>query len=106
MALVSTRVSDLTGESGSETRFAKVTVRKHPNLDEPKVLDCLVEETELLKDIKNLVILEVQMPDGSTCVVHTTLADFNALGENMDGVLKNARGTRGREPGTRVKQSK
>lgn len=101
MAIVPGRESDISGKRDTDDKFIEVVVREHPNSDEPKVLDLLIEEADLLEGIENLVILEV--PKGDTKVqVYMTLAAFNSLHPNMEGVVKNARGTRGRRPGTRI----
>ena len=101
MAIVSRKVSDLSGQEGSDDNFAQVVVRQHPKLDQPKALDVLVAELANFKDIGDLVVLEVRMPDTSTRDVYVRLSDFNKAAENMDAVLHAARGTRGRVPGTR-----
>jgi hypothetical protein len=102
VAIVSRKISDLNGQEGGNTDFATVIVRQHPSLSEPKVLDVLTVETEQFKEIGDLVVLEVQMPNGSKRDVAMRLADFNKLNPNMEKVLQDARGTRGRVPGTRV----
>ncbi|KFU80782.1 hypothetical protein SAMN04489729_5527 [Amycolatopsis lurida] len=102
MAIVSRKVSDLSGNEGNDEEFAQVIVRQHPKLDQPKALDVLTEELAQFKDIGDLVVLEARMPDGSTRDIHMRLAEFNKLGTDMDGVLSKARGTRGRVPGTRI----
>lgn len=101
MAIVSRKVSDLSGQEAPDEQFAQVVVRQHPKLDQPKALDVLVAELELFKDIGDLVVLEVRMPDTSTREIYVKLADFNKAAQNMDDVLKVARGTRGRLPGSR-----
>ena len=102
MAIVSRKVSDLSGQEAADTEFATVIVRQHPNIDQPKALDVLTTEVEQFKEIGDLVMLEVQMPDGNKREVAMRLADFNKLAPDMDAVIKAARGTRGRLPGTRV----
>lgn len=101
MAIVSRKVSDLSGQEGSDDDFAQVVVRQHPKLDQPKALDVLVAELAAFKDIGDLVVLEVRMPNTSTRDIYVRLSDFNKAAENMDEVLHAARGTRGRVPGTR-----
>lgn len=102
MAIVSRKVSDLTGEEGAEADFAQVIVRQHPKLDQPKALDVLESELGVFKDIGDLVILEIKLPNGNTREAYVRLADFNKAAPNMDKVLEDARGTRGRLPGTRL----
>lgn len=102
MAIVSRKVSDLSGQDGADHEFATVVVRQHPELDQPKALDVLAAEVEAFKEIGDLVMIEVTMPTGHTKNIAMKLADFNKLAPNMGEVLKNARGTRGRLPGTRI----
>lgn len=101
MAIVSRKVSDLSGEEGTDADFAQVVVRQHPKLDQPKALDVLVSELGQFKDIGDLVVLEIRMPDTSTREMYVRLTEFNKTAPNMDDVLQNARGTRGRIPGSR-----
>lgn len=101
MAIVSRKVSDLSGQEGSDTEFAQVIVRQHPKLDQPKTLDVLVPELAQFKDIGDLVVLEVRLPDSGTRELYVRLSDFNKAAPDMDEVLQNARGTRGRVPGQR-----
>jgi hypothetical protein len=102
MAIVSRKVSDLSGTDGTDAEFASVVVRQHPDIDQPKALDVLVPELEVFKDIGDLVILEVRLPNGDTRDVYVKVADFNKAAPNMGDILKKARGTRGRVPGTRI----
>ena len=102
MAIVSRKVSDLSNEEAADTEFAVVIVRQHPQIDQPKALDVLVSEVEQFKEIGDLVMLEIQMPNGSKRDVAMRMVDFNKLSPNMAEVIKSARGTRGRLPGTRV----
>lgn len=102
MAMVTRKISDLSGSEGTDAEFATVVVRQHPTLDQPKALDVLITETEQFKGIEDLVVLEVQLPNGNKKDVAMRLTDFNKLNPNMTQVLKDARGTRGRVPGTRV----
>ncbi|TWP45979.1 hypothetical protein FKR81_37805 [Lentzea tibetensis] len=101
MAIVSRKVSDLSGQEGTDIDFAQVVVRQHPKLDQPKALDVLVSELDVFKDIGDLVVLEVRMPDTSTRDIYVRLSDFNKASPDMDAVLRAARGTRGRLPGSR-----
>ncbi|MCX4742798.1 hypothetical protein [Streptomyces antibioticus] len=103
MAIISQKVSDLTGKQGDDKQFAAVVVRQHPEIDQPKALDVLVPELKGFKDISaELVILEVTMPDGTKKDIYVPLEEFNQAAPDMSKVLKEARGTRGRLPGTRV----
>ncbi|NEA56384.1 hypothetical protein G3I60_20100 [Streptomyces sp. SID13666] len=102
MAIVSRKVSDLSGQEGTDAEFATVVVRQHPSIDQPKALDVLAIEAEQFKEIGDLVVIEVTMPNGSRKDVAMKRADFDKLAPNMDEVLKAARGTRGRVPGTRI----
>jgi hypothetical protein len=102
MAIVSRKVSDLSGNEGADNEFAQIVVRQHPKLDQPKALDVLTDELTSFKDIGDLVVLEVRMPDSSTHDIHMRLSEFNKVSPNMDEILQSARGTRGRVPGSRI----
>jgi hypothetical protein len=103
MAIVSQKVSDLSGKQGDDKQFAHVVVRQHPDIDQPKALDVLVPELKAFTDISDdLVILEITMPDGTKRDAYVPLEEFNKAAADMPKVLKEARGTRGRVPGTRV----
>ena len=103
MAIVSRKESDFNGQSGTDAEFASVVVRQHPGIDQPKALDLLLAELEGFKDIGgDLVILEVREPGKEAHDVYMRVADFNKLAPDMPAILKNARGTRGRVPGTKV----
>lgn len=99
MAFKSIRVSDLTGAEGDEDKFITVVVRKHPELEEPVQFDALPEELKSLKALKDLVVLELK--NGSTEQLVTTLTEFNKLSPNIGEVLENADGLRGRRKGFR-----
>ncbi|MDX3840071.1 MULTISPECIES: hypothetical protein [Streptomyces] len=102
MAIVPMKQSDLNGEVGPDEEFAQVVVREHPNTDQPKVLDVQIKEVDSFKTIDDLVMLEITIPGEEKREVAMRLTDFNKLAPDMPTVLKNARGTRGRVPGTRV----
>ena len=40
-------------------------VRQHPDIDQPKSLDVLAKEVESFKEISDMVVVEVTMPDGA-----------------------------------------
>lgn len=101
MAIVSRKVSDLSGQEAPDAEFAQVIVRQHPKLDQPKALDVLLSELDQFKDAGDLVVLEVRLPDSGTRELYVRLNDFNKVTPNMDDVLRAARGTRGRLPGSR-----
>lgn len=101
MAIVSRKVSDISGAEGTDSDFAQVVVRQHPSIDQPKALDVLVAELGTFKDIGDLVILEVRLPDTSTREIFVRVNDFNKAAPDMEEVLRRARGTRGRVPGSR-----
>ncbi|MGH3782317.1 MAG: hypothetical protein ACRDR6_22725 [Pseudonocardiaceae bacterium] len=102
MAIVTRKASDISGQEGSDEQFAVVVVRQHPNISEPKALDVLMSELDAFKSINDLVMLEIQMPNGTKKEVAMRLVDLNKVAPNMDDIIKSARGTRGRLPGTRV----
>lgn len=93
-------VSDLTGVEADESEFISLVVRQHPAIESPKQLDCLPSEVEKLKEVKDLVVVEIKN-NGDSREVVMTLAEFRKLAS--DDVVKNAAGTRGRRLGTTVK---
>lgn len=100
MALVTQKVSDLSGQAGPEEAFAQVTLRGHPKVQEAKVLDVLVPELDGLKGVGDLIKVEVKLPDGSERELHIKHSDL-AKWVPDDTVVK-ARQTRGRVPGSRL----
>lgn len=104
MAYKSIRVSDLTGAEGEDEQFVTVVVRTHPELEEPIQFDALPEEMQGIKSIKDLVVLEIK--NGETVQLVTTVAEFNKLSPTIGEVLKNADGLRGRRKGFRPSASK
>lgn len=102
MAYRSVRVSDLTGKEDSDDKFVTVVVRRHPSLEEPVQFDALPDELKGLKSAGNLVQLEIR--NGETTQLVTTLDDFNKLSPNINDVLKKADGLRGRRKGFRPSQ--
>jgi hypothetical protein len=103
MAIVSQKVSDLSGKQGKDEDFAGVVVRQHPDIDQPKALDVLIPELKAFKDISGTIaILEVTFPDGTKKDMYVAEEEFNKAAPDMAEVLKAARGTRGRLPGTKV----
>ena len=97
--IVQRKVSDVSGADGADDDFRQVVVRSHPQIDQPKALDVLEKELETLKEVGDLVILEIQQPGHADRVAYIKLADFGKW--CPDEALKNARGTRGRLPGSR-----
>lgn len=95
MAIVSKMVSDISGKEGNEEEFVVMTVREHPEIDEPKALDVMPEEIAGMKDAGNLVVVEVS--NGEKKQLIFTLTEFRKV--VPDEVVKKARGTRGRRPG-------
>lgn len=98
MAIVSKMVSDITGAEADADDFVRVTVRQHPSVDEPKLLDALPSELDGLKDAGDLVVVEINNGEKRTLVVK--LADFRKL--VPDEVVIKAPGNRGRRQGTRL----
>lgn len=95
MAIVSRMVSDITGKEGNEDQFVVLTIREHPEIDEPKALDVMPDEIAGMKDAGNLVVVEVS--NGEKKQLIFTLTEFRKV--ISDDVVKAARGTRGRRPG-------
>lgn len=100
MAIVTRKVSDITGAEAPEGDFATVIVRTHPKITDAKRLDALPAELTELKEVGDLVILDVTQPDGTTGQLYVRYSDFSKL--VPDDVVIKAPGTRGRIPGTRV----
>jgi hypothetical protein len=99
MAVISRRVSDVTGKEGNEDAFHQVTVRQHPKSEQAKRLDVLPGEFDNLKVIPDLVVLEVRTPGGDTSELYVQYADFVKV--IPDEVVQSAAGTRGRPQGYR-----
>lgn len=89
-------VSDLTGAEADESEFISLVVRQHPAVDSPKQLDVLPSEVAKLKEVKDLVVVEIKN-NGESREVVVSLAEFRRL--CPDEVVKKASGTRGRRPG-------
>lgn len=100
MAIVTRKVSDISGTEAAEAEFASLIVRQHPKVDQPKMLDVLPGELEDLKEVGDLVILEVKQADGQQKEMYVKYTDFAKL--VSDEVVTNAAGTRGRRPGMRL----
>jgi hypothetical protein len=99
MGFVTQMVSDLSGTVGPESNFTTIIVREHPEVDEPKALDVLPDEIKGLKGAGQFVVLELKT-NGDTKQVVVSLDEFNKLAPNMSEIVKAARGTRGRRPGS------
>lgn len=97
MALVTSRVSDLTGKPGKDEDFVSVVVRSGAGVEKPVIFDALKGEVSSLKNAADLVELEIRT-NGDTQRVVVTQEVFNALSKDMPSVLENARSLRGREP--------
>jgi len=97
VAIISRRVSDLTGTEADESQFVRLVVRQHPAVSEPKALDVLPDEIAGLDDADEVVILEVHGREKRRLIV--PLAQFRAI--CSDAVVERAPGTRGRKPGYR-----
>ena len=98
MAIRSIKVSDVSGNEGADVI---VVVRQHPAIQQAKSLDLTPEEVASIKEVTDLVILEVkQEENGPAREVYVRLTDFNKLADDMPGVLDRARFTRGRRPGS------
>jgi hypothetical protein len=99
MAIVTRKVSDITGTEAPEAEFASLIIRQHPKVDAPKLMDILPGELGDLKEVGDLVILEVRQLDGTAKEMYVKYTDFAKL--VSDEAVKNAAGTRGRRPGYR-----
>ena len=97
MAFRSVRISDLTGQEGSDEDFVTLAVRRYPGLDEAVQIDVLPNEIKGLKSAGDLVVLEVR--NGETTQIVTTKSEFDKLAPDMAAVLAKADGLRGRRKG-------
>ncbi|MFM9793337.1 hypothetical protein [Streptomyces turgidiscabies] len=97
MAFVQRRVSDLSGKEAADSEFVTLVVREHPKLDAAVQLDVLPDEIANLKSAGEIVVLEVK--NGETKNLVVTLAEFNKLHKEIDKIIENAPGLRGRRPG-------
>ncbi|MEA9985678.1 hypothetical protein [Subtercola sp. RTI3] len=95
-------MSDISGVEGVDEDFVTVIVRKHPKLEEPVQFDALPDEIKSLKSAGDLVVLEIK--NGETKQVVVTLAEFNKIAPNIDAILENADGLKGRRKGFRPGQ--
>jgi hypothetical protein len=96
VALVSRMVSDITGTEAPGKDFVTLVVRAHPVTEEPKALDVLPAEVDLLRSAADVVVLESK-GDGQVRRFFVTLTEFRRYVD--DDVVARARGTRGRRPG-------
>jgi hypothetical protein len=96
VALVSRMVSDITGTEAPGRDFVTLVVRAHPVIEEPKALDVLPAEVDLLRSAADVVVLESKR-DGQVRRFFVTLTEFRRYVD--DDVVARARGTRGRRPG-------
>lgn len=94
MGYVSKRVSDLSGTEADDSAFIELIVRKAPGLTEPVRLDVLPDEIKNLKGAGEVVVLEVR--NGETKQLIVTLAEWKKLAPNIDEIVANADGVRGR----------
>jgi hypothetical protein len=99
MAYVSKRVSDLTGVEAADSEFIELIVRQAPGLTEPIKLDVLPSEIAGLKGAGELVVIDVK--NGETKQLIVTVAEWKKLAPNIDEVIANASGVRGRRKGYR-----
>lgn len=97
MAIVTRKVSDITGVEAPEKDFASLVIRQHPKSDQPKMLDVLPAELADLKEVTDMVVLELRSLDGTVKELYIKYTDFVKL--VSDEVIQNASGTRGRRKG-------
>lgn len=89
-------VSDITGTEAPGREFVTLVVRAHPVTEQPKALDVLPDEIEMLRCAADVVVLESKR-DGKVRRFFVTLTEFRRY--VADDVVVRARGTRGRRPG-------
>jgi hypothetical protein len=99
MALIQKRASDITGTEASEDQFLSVVVRSHPAVEQAKRLDVLPAEMESLKEVGDLVVLEIKGNDLPAREMFVRLSDFQRW--LSDDALKKASNLRGRPQGYR-----
>lgn len=97
MALVSRRISDVSGEELDEKSCYNIVVRNHPKLSEAKQIDVSAAEARSIKTVNNLVELELRPADGDPVTVFATEAELQKV-VPLD-VLNQADGLRGRRKG-------
>ena len=104
MGYVSRRVSDLSGVEGNDDQFVELIVRSAPGLTEPKKLDVLPEEIKSLKGAGELVVLQIGS-NGEKSQLIVTLNEWKKLAPNIDEIVQNADGVRGRRKNFRPASS-
>lgn len=97
MGYVSRRVSDISGTEAPDDQFIELIVRKAPGLTEPVRLDVLPDEIKGLKAAGEVVVLEVR--NGETSQLIVTVNEWKKLAPNIDEIVANADGVRGRRKG-------
>jgi hypothetical protein len=97
LAIKQVKVSDLDGSEGAEVG---AVVRDYPGLDAPRILDVTQAQADALaaKAVKDVVTVELRLPDTSTSVVLVAKAELDEWFGN-DEVLKKAAYLKGRRPG-------
>lgn len=100
MAIVTRKVSDLSGTEAPEADFVSVIVRQHPKVPDAKRIDALPAELDQFKNVGDLVVLEIRNPDSTSREVYVRYADFAKV--VTDEALTKLPGTKGRIPGTRL----
>lgn len=103
MAIVTRKVSDLSGTEAPEDAFASIIVRHHPKTEDAKRLDALPNELEQFKSVGDLVILEIRNADLTTREMYIKYADFAKVMPDENFVK--LPGIKGRIPGTRLNGS-
>jgi hypothetical protein len=105
VADISVRVSDLSDKQGQKEAFGRLVVTRYPGLTAPVQLDVLPEEVAKLQSLDDVVQLNWYEPgsDGpKTLMVHRGDFDGLATATDMEKVLANGRGVRGRRAKTEL----
>jgi hypothetical protein len=98
MAVVQSRVSDVSGKVGKDADFVEVVIRSGLDFDKPMKFDALRAEVKDLQGAADYIELEVK-DNGDTRSIILTAEQFAKLVGDVEKVKSAARPTRGRPMG-------
>lgn len=104
MAYISKRVSDLSGVEANDSEFVELVVREAPWIEQAVKLDVLPDEIKGLKSAGQLVILEIRAPGEEPKQMICSATEFKKLNPEIETIVKEAPGLRGRRPGFKPSQ--